>query len=535
MQERLEGRADAVVARIEEQLDQYVATSRAIAALRETADDLASWERDVERLEVGADLPAVLSIGSTTLVTPAGLDAYEATTRPTVGGEFAVRPPLADRTEQPERLLVIDRVAPVEPNRPALGLDVLTNPDAAVGASRAILERRPGLSDALSLAQDPDGPAGLVLYTPWYDEAGRIGGATNLVWRGQELLDALAPELGGLGVRVTDETGSGERLVATHGPTDDGAVVVRSATAIDQEWSVAVVAPPGFASRMEQLAGWLTFLGLAALTIAVAALVDQSRRREEHARAEVAERTSELVAANEELHEALGAKDDLLALVGHEFRTPLTVIRGFAMTATAGRGGDVPPDVVAMLDRISTHAARLDRLLDDLLVAARLRTGTHVVNPEPVAVRWLVDAAARRLGGELDDLEVDVVGAPVLDADPEDATRALAAVLGNAVKYGAEPVVVSAWTEDELVVVRVRDHGPGIPEDQREAVFEPFGQGDHGDRRESTGIGLGLANVRELCRRNGGSARVVPVQGPGACVELRLPLATLPVTPATAR
>lgn len=492
---RLEERADRVTAVIALQLEQYGSASRAIAALRAGEPSQDEWVDLVDRLGIARDLASVYSAAAATLTDTGS-----------------------------ERTLVIDRVAPLEPNRAALGLDVLSVPDAAPAALRALDEQVVSLSDALRLVQEPDDQAGLVVYAPWYRADGSVGGVTDLVLRGQDFLDALVAEIGELGVRVVDTGPNGSREIGQLVPdagVDGDLTVTRMVEPFGQRWRVEVAAPAGFTSSTELVAPWLTLFGLLAVTALVASLVHVLRRREEHARGQVDERTAELVAANRDLEKAVAAKDEFLAVVTHEFRTPITVIRGFAETAAAGRAGELPDETRQWLGRIDQQAHRLHGLVDNLLTTAQLQTGELSVRTEVLDVARLVTAVIEQ-HAQVTPVDMELESPLMAEADPGHVVRVFDALLSNAGKYGRPPVAVTGRRAGDEVVVTVHDSGDGVPEGIAARIFTPFEQADRGDMRRSRGVGLGLAVVHELCERMGGSVRLVEI-GRGACFEVRLP------------
>lgn len=495
VRDRLEERTDRVAAVVELQLERYGSASRAVAALRSDDPPQPVWEARVERLGIARDLTSVYSVGAATL--------------------------------EPGPRVVIDRVAPLEPNRQAIGLDVLTVAGARPAALRAVEQGEVSLSDALTLIQEPDDQTGLVVYAPWYLADGTVGGATNLVLRGQDFLDALTTEIGDLHVVLTDEVEGGTREIGRLGSevaVDGPLVVRRTIEPLGQRWEVTVAAPPGFASTSERLAGILTALGVLLLAVLLAALVAVLQRREEHAREEVRTRTAELVAANRDLEEALTARDQFLAVITHEFRTPIAVIRGFAETAAAGRSGEVPAETRDWLDRIDRQARRLHTLVDNVLTAASLRSGDLEVRPEVVDVASLARAVADQHPA-LTPLRVDLDPPLLAVVDPGHFVRVLDALLSNAGIYGRPPVVVEGGQEGAQVCVRVRDAGDGVTGDAAMRIFAPFEQADRGDTRRSRGVGLGLSLVHDLLQQMDGTVALVDGGGTdgGACFEVRVP------------
>jgi signal transduction histidine kinase len=222
-------------------------------------------------------------------------------------------------------------------------------------------------------------------------------------------------------------------------------------------------------------------------------------RREQHARA-AAE------AANR-------AKDEFLAMLGHELRNPLgAVANAIALLDRVSPTSDVAAGARQIIARQTAH---LTRLTDDLLDAARAITGKIVLTRKPldlaeIAARALdtIDVGARRLVRDLRSVWVD-----------GDATRIeqiVANLVGNAVKYTDEggAITVSVGRESGDAVMRVRDDGIGMTLELTSRVFDLFVQGDHGLDRASGGLGIGLTLVHRLAELHGGSAEAAS-DGPG--------------------
>jgi two-component system sensor histidine kinase KdpD len=215
-------------------------------------------------------------------------------------------------------------------------------------------------------------------------------------------------------------------------------------------------------------------------------------------------------------------KTEFLAGVSHDLRGPITTIVG--STSTLARP-DVAPEMrnelAAMVRR---QALRLDEMIDELLTTARLEMASPL-ELVPMGLADLVDdvVADYRLVGTV--VLVDVPPALHVMAEKESLRRILANLLENAFKYGAEPVTVSARMEDGWVVLSVLDDGPGVPEDDRERVFERFFRLDS-NRGHRTGMGLGLSIVRGLATRLGGAAYAEESPSGGGAFRVRLRRAT---------
>ena len=221
------------------------------------------------------------------------------------------------------------------------------------------------------------------------------------------------------------------------------------------------------------------------------------------------------------LREADRVKDAVLASVSHDLRTPLTTIR--ALGSELRRGGD------ERAATIEEEAERLNRMVGDLLDLSRIRGGALPIERSVIAAEDLVGAALQRLrrfpGAERIRARVpagDVL--PIGCFDFVQALRALVNLLENALQHSApeRSVELEVTEEGDDLVFSVRDRGAGVPEADRERIFEPFVRGDAGSGTRR-GAGLGLSIARTVAEVQGGSVRYRPRQGGGSIFELRLP------------
>lgn len=209
----------------------------------------------------------------------------------------------------------------------------------------------------------------------------------------------------------------------------------------------------------------------------------------------------------------------LLANASHELRSPLARLK-MALQMLQ----DAPPGQQAALQReIATNIAELDALVEEVLLAGRLDAAqTQAAAPAALVpldlLALLAEEAAR--------LDADVQGEPLQVAgELRLLRRAIRNLLENARRYGGGEIsaqVVRA--PDGRAELRVCDRGPGVPEDLRERIFEPFFRLPGHAEREG-GVGLGLSLVRQIATRHGGQVRCEPHAGGGSCFVLSLPLA----------
>jgi signal transduction histidine kinase len=218
---------------------------------------------------------------------------------------------------------------------------------------------------------------------------------------------------------------------------------------------------------------------------------------------------------------------ELIANVSHEFRTPLAAIRGALDTLERGDLDDKAR--AEFLAIIARHSARLERLVDDVMLVSSMDAAAAAPSPRPVALRravedCLADLAALAKKGGL-RLEADVPAGLRVKADPEQLARVLTALCGNAVEYNRRggSVRVTATREGGEVVVAVRDTGMGIPKEDLPVLFDRFHRSDAARGRESSGTGLGLMIVKRLVTAQGGRVWAESREGEGSTFRFSLP------------
>ena len=208
-----------------------------------------------------------------------------------------------------------------------------------------------------------------------------------------------------------------------------------------------------------------------------------------------------------------------VADAAHELRSPLTSMRvQLEVAERLGEGGDLPADLRPELDRLSA-------LVEDLLLLARSGAdGPGPADPDEVAVGPLLAEVAAQVPAR-PGVAVTAPAGPelVVVADRGELRRVLVNLTSNAVRHAVREVRLDAVEVGGRVVLRVTDDGPGIPEAERERVFERFTRLDDARGRDAGGTGLGLPIVAELVRRAGGEVVLVDAPGGGLRAEVRLP------------
>ncbi|MFC1418627.1 ATP-binding protein [Streptacidiphilus cavernicola] len=237
-------------------------------------------------------------------------------------------------------------------------------------------------------------------------------------------------------------------------------------------------------------------------------------------------RLGEEAAEARRLAEGNRIRTALLAAVSHDLRTPLA---GIKASVSSLRAEDIrwsAEDEAELLAGIEEGADRLDHLIGNLLDMSRLQTGAVVPLVREFDLDEVVPLALR--GVPADAVRLDVSEEmPLLEGDPGLLERALANVVENAVKYqGPGQVLVSGSVlrltgEQDRIELRVADHGPGIPDQAKDKVFEPFQR--YGDTPRGVGVGLGLAVARGFTEAMGGSLTAEDTPGGGLTMVFSFP------------
>jgi len=235
-----------------------------------------------------------------------------------------------------------------------------------------------------------------------------------------------------------------------------------------------------------------TLAQIAALGIDLAAMMETARRADRLAR----------------------LKDEFVAHVSHELRAPLTTIVGALQTLERVEPAD--PRAAALRSSARESASRLRRLVEDLLMATRLGGRTVPARLAPTRIDLVVEQAVAEVPGSKDVRITVRQPLPDIPTDHEHLRRILMNLVDNAVRHGAAPVTVDVAASGSGVMVRVADHGDGLPPAVAEAPFA-------GEHPSATGLGLGLRIAGGLAEALGARLTHRAAVGGGAAFELLLP------------
>jgi len=250
----------------------------------------------------------------------------------------------------------------------------------------------------------------------------------------------------------------------------------------------------------------------------------QTRYRDEIGElAETINEMSSKIAQNEKM------QAEFISQLSHELRTPLTVINGWSETLLLDENMDA--DTRQGMKIISSEAERLTEMVMDLLDFTRMQDGRMTLSVEPTDIRGEFEDTVYMYGSRLkqDGIQLHYIDndedIPEISCDPKRLRQVFLNILDNAAKHGGEGkrIEASMSYEQDSVVVRIRDYGPGIPEDEIPLVKKKFYKGSS----KARGTGIGLAVCDEIVEMHGGTLTLENAQGGGTLVTVRLPATEL--------
>lgn len=320
-------------------------------------------------------------------------------------------------------------------------------------------------------------------------------------------------------------------------------------TILPGPWTVVMAYTPS--GRAVRITLWVVGLG-AIIALGIGLVLE---RREV---SRIADRSSELEHLSTELLRANRAKSEFLANVSHELRTPLNAIVGFVDLLRDGVYGPLNARQAGPVERIEASANHLRHLVDQVLDLAKMAAGRLEVHAEPIELRPFVFDVVSEVEPLMTEKGLSfslAVGAslPRVRTDPTHLRQILINLLGNAVKFttdggisirgrlvrrnsgnhssSVQPMITdlaatTSKTERPWIVLQVADSGIGIPEKDRERIFDEFEQVNAGPRGDSIrrGTGLGLSISRRLARLLGGDITVESEMGRGSVFTVWLPV-----------
>jgi signal transduction histidine kinase len=526
-------RADtlAVQRLVQAQFDAMVGVTHAASALIAASPEInfVEFRAFVSELQLPTRYPGLNGIGFAPRIDRRGLQEFVRTAS-LDGVDLAVRPEGPRAVYYP--VLLMD--PRIKGNASALGFDLASEPEQQAAMDRA----RDGNAAAITglLETTPlfgDARRELILYLPVYRRGAPV---VTLEQRRRALIgfvfSRLSPETmfadgmataesRALAIAIYDSTTSADAMLVSSG---EPPATRRSTAGVligGREWLVvasaqarSAVLPPE-AQRILAAGGLLSLLLFALMRAQVRAW-----------------HTAEMHAA--ELHATDRAKDEFLAVLSHELRTPLNAMLGWLQML---RNGSVREDRRAhALDIVERNARSQAQLIDDLLEMSRIMMGKMRLEKRPLSVVTATIAAVDSLRPDADEKGVTLHGVeaakgedPMIDADPGRFTQIITNLVSNGVKFtpAGGAVWVNIEADPETVKIFVHDTGVGISPEFLPYVFDRFRQADSSTTRSHSGLGMGLAIVRDLVRLHRGHIEAYS-NGPnqGALFVVTLPRMT---------
>ena len=215
-----------------------------------------------------------------------------------------------------------------------------------------------------------------------------------------------------------------------------------------------------------------------------------------------------------ERHAVKRLKKQFVATVSHELRTPLTSVRGSLGLLASGAMGEFSPAAIHLVEIAERNVVRLVGLINDILDLERLEGGRMPMSLAATALDRTVSLAIQ-------------AAAPIVVADEDRVVQVLVNLLSNAIKFSPAGTEVALRVEciGGLARLEVLDRGPGVPEESRDIIFEPFSQAEGTDVRQKGGSGLGLAICKAIVDQHRGDIGYTPREGGGSLFWFTLPLA----------
>lgn len=545
-----DGLQDAITGRIET----YIGMMRAGAGLMTRSRDMPTAEEFhafTYRLELARRYPGIQGIGFTARILPADVARLVAERRASGDPGFRVWPEYArDEYHAILYLAPLDRR-----NREAIGYDMFTQPTRRAAMERARDTGEPVASGVVELVQeiDADKQPGFLIYVPVYhgsvvpstveERRSKLRGFIYSPFRARDLFDGIlgSDQKARAGFALFDgDVETGTLLYETGGYRDPARFAeTRSFDVAGQRWTARMFSTVAFERTSSRgLVPWVRWVG-GCVSILLTWLVwneARARERAEVFRARAEEAVSYLRAAEQSLQEQARSaermsrlKDEFLATLSHELRTPVNAIAGWAhMMNTMQLPQERQAEAIAVISRNAQVQAKL---VEDLLDMSRIISGRLVLDMQPMDPADAVAAALNVVRPTADAkrvrLESHASPGMRIMADPARLQQILWNLLINAIKFTPAGGLVSVATtcDGSQAKIVVTDTGMGITRDFLPHVFERFRQADSGFTRSHGGLGIGLSIARNLVEMHAGSIHAHSAgENTGATFTINLPL-----------
>ena len=225
-------------------------------------------------------------------------------------------------------------------------------------------------------------------------------------------------------------------------------------------------------------------------------------------------------------------KTEFFANISHELRTPINVILGsIQLMSSYSEDLLLDPNKLNKLNRtMKQNCFRLLRLINNLIDITKIDSGYYKLNLENTNIVKVVEDITLSVANYVENKGIELIfdtniEEKIIAVDPDKIERIILNLLSNAIKFTSkgDRIKVTVWDKDEDVVIEVEDTGIGVPEDQREIIFERFRQVDKLLTRNHEGSGIGLSLVKSLLEMHGGSIELQSTYGEGSNFIIRIP------------
>jgi signal transduction histidine kinase len=522
---------DAITARLDTYVNVLTATRGLVVA--DPTLEREALQLYIRGLNIQRRYPGIQGIGLTVRVPAERAADLEREMRASGYPEFRIWPRTPPRPE-------LNAIVLLEPedarNRVAMGFDMTTQAARRRAMDRARDSGRPAATSRVTLVQEVGSSkqAGFLIYTPLYgtgttpatlvERRGLLVGFIYAPFRFADLFHGIfgTQERPELGFRIYD----GKELLY-ESPRLASNPRWRQIDTIEiagRRWGIELLSTrEGYGGALRLAIA--TFSGGMLISVLLLMLMRTQLAARAHAEA-TAERLRTSEAA---LQRANTAKDDFLATLSHELRTPMTAILGWTQMLTAEKLD--PETQQTALEAIGRSAKVQAQLIDDLLDVSRIAAGKMKIDLKPVELGPVVAAAMETVRplaeGKGIHITADVEESVCVRGDMHRMQQVAWNLLTNAVKFTPANGSVHATlrAEDGAAVFEVRDDGQGIDPEFMPHLFERFRQADSSTTRAHMGLGLGLAIVSHLVELHGGTITAEsPGLGKGATFRVRLPL-----------
>ncbi len=515
-------------------LDTYVNVLRAAGGLFAAAQDVTrdQFRAYVQSLQIQTRHPGIQGIGISLRVRPEIKDAVVNDLRINEFDDFKIWP------EHPgDDIHAIVLLEPLDHrNRAAIGFDMSTNPTRRRAMERARDTAEPAASGRVRLVQEIDPTRkqpGFLIYVPVYTTheipktvEERRQALYGFIYAPFRAADLFAGIFGSKRDDFFISIQDGDELFYENArPSADSRY--RAASDVNvagRKWTIR------FASRRQVTRQSMLYAGgTAAGGLLISLLVFTLLRVQLHARGRAEETAERLRRSEGELQEASRAKDEFLATLSHELRTPMTSIVGWSNLLAEDLDAETSALAIESIQKSSRAQAQL---IEDLLDVSRITAGKMSIDQRPLDLAPIVASAVDSVmpAAEAKGVRVgrDVPAVPILvNGDAGRLQQIIGNLISNAVKFTPEggSVTLALRLEASQAVIEVNDSGLGIDAAFLPHVFERFRQADSSSTRSYTGLGLGLGIVRTLVELHGGTVSAASDgEGKGARFTVRLPV-----------